>query len=102
MGCVELLDYLDAGATVFGDLVDIRAFDQAHADVGVAQVVGRAKLAVPILLEVQFVQNGVEQYALDLAEDQIGGLGIVSGAPMWLLALEPTIRVSTCCGNWLA
>ena len=51
---VEFLDHLDAGAAVFGDLVDIGALHQAQADVGVPKAVGRARQAFAILLETLF------------------------------------------------
>ena len=39
---VELLDHLHAGAAVLGNLIDIRPLREPHADVNVAQAVGRA------------------------------------------------------------
>jgi hypothetical protein len=36
---VEFLDHLDAGAAVLGDLVDVGAFHETHADIGVAKAV---------------------------------------------------------------
>lgn len=33
---VELLDHFDAGAAVFGDLVDVGTLHQPHTDVGMA------------------------------------------------------------------
>src|SRR5260370_38107835 len=38
---IELLDHLDAGAAVLGDLIDVRPFHQSEADVGVAKAVRR-------------------------------------------------------------
>lgn len=46
VGDVELLDHLDAGAAVFGDLVDIGALHQAQAYVHVPQAVSGAPVAV--------------------------------------------------------
>jgi hypothetical protein len=34
---IVLFDHLDAGAAVFGDLVNVRPFHKAEADVGVAK-----------------------------------------------------------------
>lgn len=57
---VVFLDHLGTGATVLGDLVDIRPFKQAEADVAMAQAVRRPPVAVAIEFEVKFVQNAVE------------------------------------------
>ena len=45
---VVFLDHLDAGPAVFGDLIDVGPFHQAHTDVGVPQAVGRAAVAVTV------------------------------------------------------
>jgi hypothetical protein len=45
---VELLNHFDASAAVFGDLIDVSAFHQAHTDVRVAKTVGSAPIAVAI------------------------------------------------------
>src|ERR1700680_2667206 len=49
---VVFLDHLDAGAAVFRDLVNVGAFQQAQADVGVPQAVGRAGLSLAVLLQI--------------------------------------------------
>ena len=61
VGGVVFLDHLDAGAAVLGDLVDVRAFHQAQADVGVAQAVGRARLSFAVDFQVFFVEDRVEE-----------------------------------------
>ena len=48
MGSISILIDLDAGAAVLGDLVDVRPFHQAQADIGVAKAVGRAALAFAV------------------------------------------------------
>jgi hypothetical protein len=45
---VELLDHLHAGAAVLSDLVDVGAFHQAHADIGVPEAVRGAPVAVAV------------------------------------------------------
>ena len=77
---VVILDHLDAGAAVFGDLVDVRPLHQAEADVGVAEAVSRPRLPLPVGLEVELVQQGVHQLALDRPEDQVGRTRIVAFA----------------------
>ena len=46
MGCVVFLDHLDAGAAVFCDLIDVRAFHEAHANICMAQAVSGAPVPV--------------------------------------------------------
>ena len=48
---VELLDHLDARAAVLRDLVDVGAFEEAEADVGVPEAVCGALVAVAIDLK---------------------------------------------------
>jgi hypothetical protein len=57
---VVLLDHLDAGAAVLGNLIDVRAFHQAHADVGVSQALGGARFALSIKFEVRSFEQRVE------------------------------------------
>ena len=71
MGGVELLDHFDAGAAILGDLVDVGAFHEAQADVGVAQAVGGAALAVAVGLEAKFIENGVEEFSLNVSENEV-------------------------------
>ena len=59
MGGVKLLDHLDAGAAVFGDLIDVGAFHEVHTDVGMAKAVGHAP--VPVAVELGARENPVEQ-----------------------------------------
>ncbi len=40
---VELIDHLDTGSAVFGDMMDIRSLDQAAADVGVEKAASGQK-----------------------------------------------------------
>ena len=49
MDRIVLLDHLNAGAAVLGYLVDIGTFHEAHADIGIAQAVSRARLAVSVI-----------------------------------------------------
>src|ERR1700722_14800180 len=48
---VEFLDHLDARAAVLRDLVDVGAFEEAEADVGVPEAVCGALVAVAIDLK---------------------------------------------------
>lgn len=77
MGGVEPLDHLDAGAAVFGDLVDVRAFHEAHTYVGMAQAVGCARIALPIELELRSRQEVVEHLDVVAGEYRIGRLRVV-------------------------
>src|SRR5262249_9432331 len=42
----EFFDHLDAGAAVLGDLIDVGAFHEAHADVCVSRAISRASVAI--------------------------------------------------------
>lgn len=72
MGGVVFLDHLDAGATVLRDLINVRAFHETQADVGVPQAIGRAGLSLTIFLEAFFVQDGVEELAVGLRKNPVG------------------------------
>jgi hypothetical protein len=71
MGGVELFDHLDAGAAVFGDLVDVRAFHEAETNVGVAEAVGGSRAAFTIGSEVFLVEDRIEKLALPLRKDEV-------------------------------
>ena len=58
---VEFLDHLHAGAAVLDNLVGVRRLREAHADVGVAQAVGRTLVAIAVKLEVDAAQDAVER-----------------------------------------
>ena len=72
MDRVMLLDHLHAGTAVFGNLVDVRAFHEAHTDIGVAQAVGRARFAVTVELQLRPVEQVVEQLDVIAGEEEIG------------------------------
>src|ERR1017187_770265 len=48
VGSVIFLDHLNVGAAVLRDLIDVRAFHETQADVGVPQAVGRAGLSFTV------------------------------------------------------
>jgi hypothetical protein len=73
---VEFLDHLDAGAAVLRNLIDVGAFHEAHADVGVAKAVGGAPVPVAVELEFGPSQNAVEQLDVIPRKDMIGRLWI--------------------------
>src|SRR5579872_486441 len=52
---VEVLDHLDAGPAVFGDLIDIRTFNKAQADVGMSKAVEGAPLAFAIEFQIELI-----------------------------------------------
>ena len=77
MGGVVFLDHLDTGAAVLRDLINVRAFHETQADVGVPQAIGRAGLSLTIFLEAFFVQDGVEELPVGLWKYDIGRLRLV-------------------------
>jgi len=48
---IVLLDHLDAGPAVLGDLIDVRPLQQPQAYVGVPQAIRRPPLALAVELE---------------------------------------------------
>src|SRR5665213_2515383 len=77
VGCVVFLDHLNAGAAVLRDLINVRAFHETQADVGVPQAVGRAGLSFTVFLESFFVQDGVEELPVRLRKNRICRLRLV-------------------------
>lgn len=69
---IEFLDHLHAGAAVLGDLVDVGAFHQPHADIGLTEAFEGAALPFSVELQLLLVEDGVEQFAMGSREDQIG------------------------------
>lgn len=67
-----LLDHLHAGAAILCHLVDVGTFHEAHTDIGMAQAVGRARLAVAVELQARPLQQIVEQLDVIAREQQIG------------------------------
>lgn len=74
---VVLLDHFDARPTVLGDLVDIRAFQQAQADIGVAKAVGRTTVALAVEFQLAIRQHPIELLLVILREDEVGRLEFV-------------------------
>src|SRR5260370_41863517 len=74
MRSVIFLDHLDAGAAVFGDLVDVGPFHQAQTDVGMTQAVGRTRPAFAVEPEIFFVKNGLEKLALPFRKNEVDRL----------------------------
>src|SRR6266849_4711486 len=73
MGCVVFLDHLDAGAAVFGDLVDVGTFHQAQTYIRVPEAVGRSGSAFTVQSEVLLVEDRLEKLALPFRKDEVRG-----------------------------
>lgn len=54
----------DRRPAILHDLVDICAFYQTQANVGMAEVVSGARLTAAISFQFLFIENGVKQFAL--------------------------------------
>lgn len=83
MRCVIFFDHLDAGAAVFGDLVDVGAFHQAETYICVPQAVRRSRLA--------FTGNSAGQLLLQTQTSPSRGRGIprlTQGVLLRLLSLN--------------
>src|ERR1039458_1369442 len=77
VGRVVFLDHLYAGAAVLRNLIDVRAFHQTQADVGVPQAVRRAGLSLAVLLQIFLVKDRVEELPVGLRKNRIGRLRLV-------------------------
>src|SRR5258708_37026273 len=73
MGGVVFLDHLDAGAAVFGDLVDVGTFHQAQTYICVPEAVGRSGPAFTVQSEVFLVEDGLEKLALPFRKNEVRG-----------------------------
>ena len=91
---VELLYHFDASAAVLSDLINISAFEQSQADIGMPQAVAGADMAIAVKLQIQLVENRVHQFARRFPEDAIGRLE--------LLALANALEGQDCTGHRLA
>jgi hypothetical protein len=77
LGGVVFLDHLDAGAAVLRDLVYVRAFHEAQADVGMPEAISCAGLSITVFLETFVVQDCIEEFPMDFRENGIGRLRLV-------------------------
>jgi hypothetical protein len=68
---IVFLNHLDAGAAVFGDLVDVRTFQQAPTNVCVPQAVSPARSAIAVNAEIFLVQNRLEKFALPFRKNEV-------------------------------
>ena len=73
MGGVVLLDHLDTGAAVFGDLVDVGTFHQAETYIRVPEAVGRSGSAFTVQSEVLLVEDRLEELALPFRKNEVRG-----------------------------
>ena len=71
---VEFLDHLDAGAAVLRDLINVRAFHEAHTDVSVAQAVGGARVPVAIKFKFRPGEDSIEEFDMISRKDEISRL----------------------------
>ena len=60
MGCVVFLNHLHACTTVLSDLIDVGPFEQAQANVCVAQAIGSSRPTVAVGAELFFLKNCIE------------------------------------------
>ncbi len=60
MGCIVFLNHLHARPAVLGNLIDVGTFQQAQADICVAQAIGRSRPTVAVGAELFFLKNCIE------------------------------------------
>ena len=73
---VKFLSHLDAGAAIFGDLVDVSTLHQPHTNVSIPRALGHARLLFAVLLEFCPFQNAIEEFDIIAREDGICELEI--------------------------
>ena len=76
MSRVEPFDHLNARAAILGDLVNVGTFHKPHADIGMAEAVCSASVAVAIILEVGASENAVEKPDVIAWKDRGVGLWV--------------------------
>ena len=72
MRSVIFFDHLDTCPAVFCNLVDVRAFHEPQADIGMTQAVSRASLLVAVKFQILLFQDVVEHFDVIAWEDFIG------------------------------
>ena|GEM_PF-6414862 len=77
MGSVIFFNHLYACSTVLSNLVDVGSFEQAQADVRVAQTIGSSRPAVAVSAELFFFKNRVEQVARPFRKQKISRTRLV-------------------------
>jgi hypothetical protein len=81
------LDHLDTRAAGLSDLIDVRTFHQAQADIGVSQTVRRTRLAFAVEAEIFFIEDRLES-----SRCHFGKIGSVGPGVRHSLASAVSIR----------
>lgn len=68
---VVFLDHLDAGATVFRNLIDVGPLHQPETDVGMSQAVAGSRVSLATMFHAEFVEERVEEFTLNLWEQEL-------------------------------
>ena len=69
---VILLDHLHTRTAVLGNLINISAFEQSKADIGMPQAVAGADMAIAVEFQIELVKDGIHQFAWRLPKYRIG------------------------------
>jgi hypothetical protein len=70
MGRVVLLNHLDAGAAVLGDLIDVSTFHEAKADTAVPKAVSGSGPAVTVEAEPLLFKDPFEKLSMVLWKNE--------------------------------
>ncbi len=76
---VEFLNHLDAGTTIFRNLIDVGAFHQSHTNIGVPQAVRRTRIAVAVAFQAGPVKHAIKQLYVVSWENMVFGLWVFGG-----------------------
>jgi hypothetical protein len=72
---IELLNHLHRSPAVLGNLINISAFHQTHADVGMPQTVCSPPIAIPVQLERAPLKKRIEHLDVVARKHMVGRLG---------------------------
>lgn len=72
MPAIVFFDHLDAGAAILSNLIDVRAFEQAKANVCMPQTVTGADMTIAVEFQIQLIEDGIHQLARRLPEYLVG------------------------------
>ncbi len=70
------LDHLDASTAVLSNLVDVGTLPKPHADLCVAQTVGRTWSAFAVEAKLFLIEDGFEKFSLPLRKNRSLGSGV--------------------------
>jgi len=72
--CIVLLDHLDRGAAVFGDVINIGPLREAKTNIAMPKAIHGPRMAIPVELQPGLIENFIKEFEIAAREDDIGCL----------------------------